>query len=66
MWTVRSSPPQPSPGEGDKGIDTLLRQGRMIQATQRDLDEYMSRIRGVPRPFGDPGHSAILEYPPVK
>lgn len=104
----------PSPGEGDKGIDTLLRQGRIIQATQRDLDEYMSRIRGepgatqrlsegnrmvltqplrrvyvarreftmpsglygahlitvivprgVPRPFGDPGHSAILEYPPV-
>jgi uncharacterized membrane protein len=104
----------PSPGEGDKGIDTLLRQGRMIPATQRDMDEYMSRVRGepgatqrlregnrmvltqplrrvyvarreftmpsglyganlitvivprgVPRPFGDPGHSFILEFPPV-
>ena len=102
----------PSPGEKEAGVDTLLRQGRIVQATMKDLDDYMSRVRGdpraterlrkadtmtltqplfktyvarreftmpeglygahsitvivprgVPRPFGNPGHSQILEYP---
>ena len=102
----------PSPGEGEQGVDTLLRQGRIVQATMKDLDEYLSRVRGDPsaterlrkastmtltqplfrtyvarreftmpeglygahmitvivprgvqRPFGNPGHSQILEYP---
>jgi hypothetical protein len=102
----------PSPGDSDQGVDTLLRQGRIVQATRKDLDEYLSTVRGDPeattrlrqgnrmtltqplwrtylarreftlptglygahmitvivppgvtRPYGNPGHSQILEYP---
>ena len=38
----------PSPGDKEQGLDTLVRQGRLARATQRDLDEFMSRVRGDP------------------